>query len=404
MTTAKWMMVGLFFGLTMSTALSCGAAKKCGPTDCPFGCCDSMGTCQVGSSDAQCGTSGNMCSTCTLAQQCSVGLCVNIGQAGGPGGGGGSTGGGSGGGSMGGGTGGSMGGGTGGSMGGGTGGGSFGGGTGGGSFGGGTGGGSFGGGTGGGSFGGGTGGGSFGGGTGGGGTTTCNSSNCSGCCQGSSCIPFPNNASNATCGANGLACTNCTSLSLVCSPSTFSCVSPPVGGGTGGGATGGGAGGGGGAAPCTGCMNGTTCVQYATSSTSGSTCGGGGDVCELCSGTVCSAANCTTAPTGIVSNGRVRLVNGNGTSSGRLEVFANGGWGQVCDDNFDGDLNGPNVVCRDLGFSGATSQSNDPGGGDFFLLDSVICTGSESTLLSCAHDAFGVEDCSSQEAVFINCF
>lgn len=241
MTTGKWMMVGLFFGLTMSTALSCGAAKKCGPSDCPFGCCDAMGTCQVGSSDAQCGTSGNMCSTCTLAQQCSVGICVNIGQAGGPGGGGGSTGGGSGGGSTGGGTGGGTG------MGGGTGGGSFGGGTGG-SFGGGTGGGSFGGGTGGGSFGGGTGGGSFGGGTGGGsfggggGTTSCNSSNCSGCCQGTACIQFPNNASDTTCGANGFACTNCTSLSAVCSPSTFSCVFGPTGGG--GGATGGGGGGG----------------------------------------------------------------------------------------------------------------------------------------------------------------
>lgn len=104
-----------------------------------------------------------------------------------------------------------------------------------------------------------------------------------------------------------------------------------------------------------------------------------------------------------ISNGLVRLVGGNGTTSGRLEVFANGGWGQVCDDSFDNNLNGANVVCRDLGFTGAVSHGDSPGIGDFFLLDEVACTGNELDLLSCPHAPFASEDCTSSEAVFVTC-
>ena len=201
MTTAKWMVLGLLLGFSASTTLSCGAAKKCGPSNCPFGCCDSSGSCQVGSSDALCGHGGAACGICTLSQQCNVGTCTNIGQSGGPGGGsgGGRTGGGSGGGAAGGG------------------------------------------------FGGGSGGG-FGGGTGG----ACGPTNCStGCCFSGTCIQPP---SNAACGTNGQVCVNCTQLSAVCSRSTFSCVNPPAGGG--GGAAGGGTGGAGG-----GFAGGDTCTS-----------------------------------------------------------------------------------------------------------------------------------------------
>ena len=228
MTTAKWMIVGLFLGFSVSSALSCGGAKPCGPKECPFGCCDAMGSCQVGSSDSQCGAQGAVCTSCALATRCSFGLCSGIGSGGGPGGGsggsgGGTTGGGTGGGSLGGGTGGSFGGGTGGS------------------FGGGTGGGSFGGGAGGGSFGGGTGGGAFGGGTGGG-APPCGPSSCAaGCCFSGQCLLPPNSTNDFACGRNGVTCVDCTTSLRVCSASTATCIS---GAGGGGGATGGGAGGG----------------------------------------------------------------------------------------------------------------------------------------------------------------
>ena len=44
----------------------------------------------------------------------------------------------------------------------------------------------------------------------------------------------------------------------------------------------------------------------------------------------------------------VRLVDGMSENEGRLEVFHDGSWGSVCDDNFE--TNDAQVVCRQLGY------------------------------------------------------
>lgn len=46
----------------------------------------------------------------------------------------------------------------------------------------------------------------------------------------------------------------------------------------------------------------------------------------------------------------MRLVEGKNTFEGRLEIFYNGVWGTVCDDNWSKPA--AEVVCRQLGFSG----------------------------------------------------
>jgi hypothetical protein len=58
------------------------AAADCNRTNCPTGCCDSLGKCWPTSTTAHCGTNGNACeactaSACTLASACctSKGTC-----------------------------------------------------------------------------------------------------------------------------------------------------------------------------------------------------------------------------------------------------------------------------------------------------------------------------------------
>ncbi|MBL8913291.1 MAG: hypothetical protein JNM17_21520, partial [Archangium sp.] len=106
MNTLKWAVpvCALSLGFLLASA-SCGTPPgptTCEPRSCPFGCCDSAGVCQPGSSDAQCGSQATACTACSAGLTCQIGRCMGLfgdgGTGGGASGGGGATGGGSGGG------------------------------------------------------------------------------------------------------------------------------------------------------------------------------------------------------------------------------------------------------------------------------------------------------------------
>ena len=127
----------------------------------------------------------------------------------------------------------------------------------------------------------------------------------------------------------------------------------------------------------------------------------------------------------------VRLVNGQTTDDGRVEVCLNGVWGSVCDDRWD--YLDATVVCHQLQYNGSefiyfhniypwsisfTASyplfghiNTDPSPLKFHL-DNVQCYGNETKLSECQHLGVGEHNCvvereeagvvcTSTEAVFI---
>ena len=87
-----------------------------------------------------------------------------------------------------------------------------------------------------------------------------------------------------------------------------------------------------------------------------------------------------------------------------MEIFYNGNWGTVCDDNWD--TNDARVVCRRLGFPDSVSA---PGfarfgrGSGEILLDDVGCSGSESLIENCPHNGLGKHNCEHSEDASVIC-
>ena len=52
-----------------------GGARPCSTATCPVGCCDAAGLCQSGMSSNACGIGGARCSSCTVTQNCTQGMC-----------------------------------------------------------------------------------------------------------------------------------------------------------------------------------------------------------------------------------------------------------------------------------------------------------------------------------------
>ena len=102
---------------------------------------------------------------------------------------------------------------------------------------------------------------------------------------------------------------------------------------------------------------------------------------------------------------KLRLVGGSSYNEGRVEVNYNGEWGTVCDDGWDDADAG--VVCRQLGFGSSGTAIGSSGfgqGSGSIWLDSVTCTGSESTLAGCGHLGVGVtRNCDHSKDASVTC-
>ena len=87
-----------------------------------------------------------------------------------------------------------------------------------------------------------------------------------------------------------------------------------------------------------------------------------------------------------------------------MEIFYNGNWGTVCDDDWD--MNDARVVCRQLGFPDAVSaplSARFGAGSGRIWLDNVGCSGNESSIVNCQHSGWGAQNCGHHEDASVIC-
>ncbi|XP_033736551.1 deleted in malignant brain tumors 1 protein-like [Pecten maximus] len=102
-------------------------------------------------------------------------------------------------------------------------------------------------------------------------------------------------------------------------------------------------------------------------------------------------------------SGSLRLVNGATQYEGRIEIYHDGRWGTVCDDNWDD--SDARVVCRQLGYSGGsyTREASFGSGSEPTWMDNVECFGNESRLVDCVFPGWQIENCGHSEDAGVVC-
>ncbi|XP_006891410.1 PREDICTED: uncharacterized protein LOC102863260 [Elephantulus edwardii] len=103
-------------------------------------------------------------------------------------------------------------------------------------------------------------------------------------------------------------------------------------------------------------------------------------------------------------NIQLRLVGGNSHCAGKVEIFYQGSWGTICDDNWD--MTGGHVVCKQLDCGQALdikfSDTFGVGSGPIWL-DEVQCTGTETHVWECPSQGWGEHNCVHIEDAGVIC-
>ncbi|KAI4873075.1 hypothetical protein NFI96_026671, partial [Prochilodus magdalenae] len=100
----------------------------------------------------------------------------------------------------------------------------------------------------------------------------------------------------------------------------------------------------------------------------------------------------------------LRLSDGDGSCSGRLEVYHNAEWGSVCDDLWG--KKDAEVVCRQLGCGPVLSVDGSSvfgAGNGTIWLSRVRCRGNEIHLWDCPHSLRNHTDCSHRQHAGVTC-
>ncbi|CAN0287964.1 unnamed protein product [Rangifer tarandus platyrhynchus] len=109
---------------------------------------------------------------------------------------------------------------------------------------------------------------------------------------------------------------------------------------------------------------------------------------------------------GVICSGgkQLRLVDGDSSCTGRVEILDQGSWGTICDDGWD--LDDARVVCRQLGCGGALDALKfaqlGQGSGPIWL-DDLNCRGKESHVWRCPSRGWGRHDCEHAEDAGVVC-
>lgn len=106
------------------------------------------------------------------------------------------------------------------------------------------------------------------------------------------------------------------------------------------------------------------------------------------------------------STAPVRLAGGPSQQEGRVEILYNGEWGTVCDGDWTVFNQPAHVVCHSIGLGyaeepylgGRYEQGTGP-----MVLDDVLCFGSESSIIQCRSEGFGVGYCYSSAEAGVRC-